>query len=195
MRGRDQPERLNRIVLSIVGLVLIALAAYGLLRSFGALGEDQAEAPVLTRGVKDFLDRNAEWFWPVVAAVALIRAYLADRWLKAQIRPVPTVRDVELARGPQGDYTRLRASGAVQALAADIEDDPGVRSANARLVSGRPDPELDVTVDLFEDADVSAVRRRVEQDVLRRFRGAIEADRLTTRILLRPAEPARRSVE
>ena len=83
---------------------------------------------------------------------------------------------------------------ATSALARDIEDYPGVRSVSARLVGDHPVPEVAITVDVHDDADVAAVRRRIEEHALVRFRGALELTKLRSQIHMRLADRAGRSV-
>ena len=85
-------------------------------------------------------------------------------------------------------------TGATAALARDIEDYPGVRSARARLVSDHPSPEVEVTVDVHDDADVPGIRRRIEEHALARFRSALELQELRSQVHVRLAERAGRTV-
>jgi hypothetical protein len=188
---RRGPDRLNAAVLTVLALVLLAAGGYGLARGYGAFGDARAGDPVLTDDVRRFVSRNSDWFWPLAAVLSLLVAWLGLRWLVAQLS-TPTVGHLPVrADGP--GHTDLLASGATSALAGDIEEYPGVRSASARLVGDHP-PEVSVTVDVHDDADIAAVRRRIEEHALVRFRTALELTKLRTEIHLRLAERAGRSV-
>ena len=189
---RRGPDRLNSTVLTLLALVLLAVGGYGLARGYGAFGDARAADPVLEDDVRDFVSRNADWFWPLAAVVSLLVAWLGLRWLLAQIS-TPTVSRLPVrADGP--GHTELVASGATAALARDIDDYPGVRSARARLVSDYPSPEVEVTVDVHDDADVPALRRRIEEHALGRFRSALELQELRSQVHVRLAERAGRTV-
>ena len=84
-------ERLNRVLLTIVGLLLVAAGIYTLLRSWGALGDAAAAEPLFTANARDWVQRNEEWFWPVMAGVSTLVALLALRWLLAQLRTTAKV--------------------------------------------------------------------------------------------------------
>ncbi|HTJ76459.1 MAG TPA: hypothetical protein VL337_13970 [Acidimicrobiales bacterium] len=183
-RGAD---RLNGAVLTLLGVALVAVGAYGLARGYGAFGDARAHDPVLTDDVRAFVARNAGWFWPVAAMAAVLVAWLGLRWLLAQLTPTGVARLRVRADGP--GRTELVASGATAALAADIEGYPGVRGARARMVADHPAPEVAVTVDVADDADVAALRRRVEEHAVPRFRAALELGELRTNLHLRLAEP------
>jgi hypothetical protein len=186
------PDRLNAAVLTVAALVLLALGGYGLARGYGAFGDARAVDPVLTDEVRRFVSRNSDWFWPLAAVLSLLVAWLGLRWLVAQLS-TPTVSHLPVrADGP--GRTDLLASGATSALGRDIEEYPGVRSASARLIGDHPVPEVSVTVDVHDDADIAAVRRRIEEHALVRFRTALELTKLRSEIHLRLAERAGRSV-
>jgi hypothetical protein len=186
------PDRLNATVLTVLALAIIGAGVYGLARGYGVFGDARAADPVLGDDVRDFVARNAGWFWPVAAVVSLLLAWLGLRWLVAQITS-PAVHDLQVrADGP--GRTELVASGATTALARDIEDYPGVRSARARMVSDHPAPEVEVTVDVHDDADVPGLRRRIEEHALARFRTALDLADLRARVHVRLAERAGRTV-
>ena len=189
---RRRPDRLNSTVISLLGLLLLGLGAYGLARGYGAFGDGRARDPVLGDKVRDFVSRNEDWFWPVAAAVSLLLAWLALRWLLAQIH-TPTVSHLPVpADGP--GRTDLIASGATAALAHDIETYPGVRAARARMTDDDPSPEVEITVDVHDDADTVDVRRRIEEHALARFVTALEIQEVRPKLHFRLAEPAGRSV-
>lgn len=189
---RRGPDRLNSAVLSVLALALMGVGAYGLARGYGAFGDRRADDPILSEDVRDAVTRNGDWFWPIAAVVALLLAWLGLRWLLAQLS-TPTVSRLPVrADGP--GHTELASAGATAALARDIEEYQGVRAAHARLVGDDPVPEVEVTVDVHDDADVPGVRRRIEEHALARFRSALELSKLRSTVHIRLAERAGRTV-
>ncbi len=189
---RRGPDRLNTTLLTVLALGLIGAGAYGLARGYGAFGDARAADPVLGDDVRDLVSRNADWFWPLGAVLSLLVAWLGLRWLLAQIATPTVTRLPVRADGP--GRTELSASGATAALARDIEDYEGVRGARARLVNDHPSPEVEVTVDVHDDADVAALRRRIEEHALTRFQTALELQHLRSKVHVRLAERAGRTV-
>lgn len=189
---RKSPDRLNATVLSLVALVLLGVGGYGLARGFGRFGDARATDPVLGDDTRAFVARNANWFWPLAAVVAVLVAWLGLRWLLAQLHSPASARLPVRAEGP--GRTELVASAAAVALANDIDGYPGVRRASARIVADHPSPEVDITVDVFDDVDLRTVRRRIEEHALPRFRTALELTELRSRLHVRLTEPAGRSV-
>jgi hypothetical protein len=187
------PDRLNTAVLSLVALVLVGAGAYGLARGYDAFGPRRAVDAVLGDGVREFVAANEDWFWPVAAAVSLFVAWLGFRWLVAQVR-TPAVSRLRVGGDPHRGTTELSAPGAAAALAGDIETYAGVRSAGARVVAGGAEPAVDVIIDVHDDADVAAVRTRVEEHALPRLASALEVPHLRARVHLRLAEASPRVV-
>ncbi|HSS09895.1 MAG TPA: hypothetical protein VLL25_08430, partial [Acidimicrobiales bacterium] len=58
-----RPDRLNRLGLLLLGLLLVAAGGYGLARSYGALGHGRQHDPVLIAGLRSFIAENRGWFW------------------------------------------------------------------------------------------------------------------------------------
>lgn len=189
---RRHPDRLNAVVLTVLALALLVVGGYGLARGYGAFGDTRAREPVLTDDLRNYVSRNANWFWPLAAVLAVLVAWLGLRWLLAQIHAPAVSRLPVSADGP--GHTELVASGATAALARDIEEYSGVRGARARMVDDHPSPEVELTVDVADDADVGSVRQRIEEHALPRFRTALEVGEVRSRLHVRLAGPATRTV-
>lgn len=174
-------DRVNRAVLLLLGLALLSAGGYGLARGFYAFGDAEADGPLLLPNFRDFVARNSGWFWPAVAVGALVVAYLAFRWLRAQFPAFQSVGHLDLTRGSTRGATTLRASGATNAVAADLERHLSVVSAKARLISDHPVPELDLRVEVVENSDLMDVRRYIEH-VLERFRRMTQAQEVEARL-------------
>jgi hypothetical protein len=184
--------RTNRIALLVVGLILLAGGTAALLAGLGAFGARRADQPVFSDGLVRFADRNAAWFWPVVAMVAVIVGLLALWWLLLQARR-NRVGDLDLERDHSHGRTRLGAAAFTDAVADEIESYRGVAGASARLLGTSADPRLSLRVYLDGRVDLGEVLRRIEAEALAHARAALSADQLPTRIeLVVPRHPASR---
>lgn len=190
---RRGPDSLNRGVLTLVSLVLIGGGAYGLARGYEAFGSDAAAEPLLVDSVRRWVGDNENWFWPVVALVGVTVSLLSLRWLLAQFR-FPRIGELDLTREGSLGTTRLRASGAAGALADDVESYLGVRSASARIVDDGECPDVDLRVEVHDDADVAALRSRIEEHALPRFSRALEVEAVEARVHLQLVGPGERVV-
>lgn len=186
-------DRLNRTIVTVVALLLVAAGAYGLLRGFGAFGEDQEADPLLTTDVREFFADN-EWIWGVVLALALVVAYIAWRWLKLQLLPSPSLSSLAVTDGEEG-RTDLAASAVAEAVTRDLEADPDITSARVRMTGNQREAGLDVRAGVASGADPAAVRRRIEGPILERARSALQRDDLGAVLRLRLGGTAVRRVE
>lgn len=190
---RRGPDRLNRLLLVLVSLALLALGAYGLARGYDAFGADQADEPLLVEPVRNWVGRNGNVFWPLVFVVSVVLAYLSLRWLVAQFSS-PRLTEIDLTGDSSNGSTRLRAAGAAQALAEDIEGYREVSSATARVVSDGERPEVDVKVEVHDDADLPALRDKIEEQALPRFSRALEVPAVTANVVMHLVGPSERAV-
>jgi hypothetical protein len=186
---RDAVERLNASMLTLLGLVLVAAGGYGLARSYGAFGADPADEPVLDEPARDLVSHNAGWFWPLAALTSMLLAYLGMRWLLAQLRSGHISR-LDLTEDRAPGTTVVRATSAADALARDVGRYPGVRWARARLLRDGARPDVDLEVEVSEDAEVAEVRRRIESHAVPRLRQALEVEDLRARVRFRLSEAA-----
>lgn len=190
---RRDPDRLNRVLLFVLSLALIGAGGYTLARGADTFGAEAADEAVLLESVRDYVSRNQNLFWPVVFAVSVVVAVVSLLWLRAQFRS-SKLTELDLTEDEQRGSTRLRAAGASQALATDVEDYFGVSSASARLLADGDRPELDLRVDVNDDVDVPALRARIEEQALRRFCQALEVPDVDARLYLRLTGPGQRVV-
>jgi hypothetical protein len=176
------PDRLNRLALLALGLMLLAAGAYGIARSFGAVGDTKANGPVLLESVRTFVGRHAAWFWPVSFVVALLLAYLGYRWLKAQLipggrRPTYHVADAH-------DELVLTAAALEDAVASDLDEDHRVIAASARITEFGDTPSLKVTMTIRDDVAFQELKHDYETRNLESARSALDASNIRSKVTL-----------
>jgi hypothetical protein len=187
-------DRANRLVGTIVALVLIAVGALGLLRSYGIIFDDEAmDDPVLLRQVRDFVADNDAWFWWAAFVLALVLAYIGWRWLRVQLLPSPSLNQLTVAQTESG-HTTLPTGALADAVTRQLEDDPELTGARVRVVGSERSPALDVRASVADGADLEGVRRRVEGEAVGSTRGALERQDLTARVRYRLGDPTARVV-
>lgn len=184
-------DRVNRILLTMLGLLLLVGGVTGLAAGLGGLGDDIAERAVATNDTSDWLDRNG-WFWWALAGLALLVGVLAVWWLLAQLR-VARVGRVALEPESSDGYTELSGGALSAAVAADVERLPGVRRATTSVTGGREAPHVGVTADLDETARLPEVRMLVERETVPRLRHALGGE-TPVDVRLRLAPQSRRRV-
>jgi len=176
-------DRVNRSVLTLIGLLLLVGGGLGLARSYGAFGRHASTRQVISPQEYRWVGHNAGWFWPAVAVVSLLLALYGLRWAIAQIR-TDRVGELELESGSTGGSTRLSTSAVGSAVSSEIEGYEGVSRATARFVASASEPSLQVTVGLENGADVGAVRQRIEGEAVAHARQAVGEPALPVRIAL-----------
>ncbi len=198
MMSADQPRStpvthplhgVNRAVLLVLALLLVAAGVLALLVGIGQLVLDPGSSLVPAEAV-DWLTARP-WLWWVGAGVALLLALLGLWWLVPQLR-TERVASVDLAEtGAGGGITQVRSAGITEAVEDDAESIAGVARAHAR-VAGERTTRVELTVALTEDADVPRVRRAIEEQTVAHLRTALDAPDLPVHVELRAgAQPAR----
>ena len=174
----------NRIVLAVLGLLLLAAGGLGLARGIGTFGARRAESPVLPEAVRTFPD-GRPWFWWAVVGVLLLIAVLALGWLLAQLKMTRSTARLDQTTDAQDGYTTLHAGALTKAVEDDAIGIPGVAKASAN-VHDLQRQELSLRVDLADSADIDTVRARLENEVVAHLREAVSQPDFPVSIELRP---------
>ena len=180
-------DGVNRVVLLILALLLLAAGVLALLVGFNLflLAPDSAVLP----GSATSWVSQQPWFWWVAAAVGLVIALLALRWLVAQLT-TDGVGSLDLTHGSgQGGRVTVRSSGVTEAVEDDAESVLGVERASARM-AGHDAHRLELTVTLSSDADIPRVRRELEDRTVAHVRQALDDPSLPVQLELRPSAHA-----
>lgn len=179
----SRPGRLNRTLLLLLGLVGLATGAGGLGVATGRLPGPAADEPVLPGPVLDRL-LGLAWLPWATAALGLVVALLALRWLLAQL-PRRTGSERVVLPAPEGrGVTRLDGSVVADAVERDVEAYAGVRSAHAVVSGGRTGSRLVLSLVVDPGTDVRALQGRVRQHAQARLARALGAEQVTSRVLV-----------
>lgn len=171
----------NRTLLALLGLVLLAAGGLGLAYSFGAFGTGQR--PVLPQPVRDYA-RDQGWFWWAVAGACLLLALLGLWWLLAQLR-TDRVSRLDLTTDDRDGLTTVHAGAVTDAVETEVAGLRGVAGASASLIERRG-RRLTLSVDLAEYADIAEVRQAIEDRVVAHARQALDDPDLLVDVELRP---------
>ena len=174
---------INRVVLIVLGLLLLAVGALGLALSIGIFGSRRATDPVLPQSVSTF-PHGRPWFWWALAGVLLVIAVLSLLWLLTQFTTDRATRLDRTADAREG-YTTLRASALTDAVEDEASGITGVTDASATVYE-RHGQQVFLRVGLDADADIAEVRTRLEHDVVPHIREGVGIPRLPVIIELRP---------
>jgi hypothetical protein len=180
MSSPNRPARLNRAMLALSGVLLLAAGAFALANYFGFLRVRNPGAPLVPG-----TERPPTWVFYVVAAGAVLLGLLALRWLVAQATRRPKTSTWELHQRPDQGTTRLDADIATRPLIDEIEAIPGVDWASGSLSGHRQDAVLYLVVGAERGADLAEIRQRIERDAVPRLRQALDLDTLPSEVEFR----------
>ncbi|MFD3549475.1 alkaline shock response membrane anchor protein AmaP [Streptomyces sp. NPDC058655] len=133
----------NRIVLALVGLVLLAAGAAVLTASWPFGGR---HAPLLTAAARQRHWHTEGWRWWAVAAALALCVLLALWWLLSQLRR-PRLQAVVVDTG-DGAFAVLRGRALEEAVAAEAGALDGVARCRVALRGRRGAPALRVALEL-----------------------------------------------
>jgi hypothetical protein len=177
MSAPNRPARLNRSLLAVIGVLLLAGGAFVLLTGLGVLHVRPAAAALVTTSAQPL-----DWVPYIATVAAIVLGLLCLRWLAAQGLRRPKTGTWHLARDRDHGDTRLSAAIATDPLVTDIEGYPGVSGASASLTGGRANPRLYVTVAADPEVDLGSLRGQIAEHAVGRLRQALELDHLPAQI-------------
>jgi hypothetical protein len=176
----NRPARLNRTLLALVGLVLLAAGGFAVATHFGKLTLLASDAP-LTPGTAT----PPTWVWYVAAVVAIVLGLLLLRWLAAQLTRKPKTHTWRFETNLDRGRTELAAGTAVAPFLAEVETYPGVHAAHATLAGTHDNPALALVLSAEQDGEPTTIRERIETHGLPRLRQALDLDTLPVTIEFR----------
>lgn len=174
---------INRVVLAVLGLLLLAAGGLGLALSLEVFGTRRATYPVLPQEVSTFPD-GRPWFWWAVAGGLLLIAVLALLWLLIQFKTDRTTR-LDRTTNARDGYTTLHAGALTNAIEDEALGITGVTNASAN-VHERRGQHVFLSVELADSADIDQVRTRLENDVVPHLREGVGDASFPVTIELRP---------
>ncbi|WYB38774.1 alkaline shock response membrane anchor protein AmaP [Streptomyces sp. GD-15H] len=177
----------NRVLLGIVGLLLVALGGSVLAIGLGAPAPSwwlhHGRHDVLLDDAERTRWRDAGWWWPVVIAALAVLVLLLLWWLVAVVRRRrPAEVFVDTGDG-EGAVLRGRALEAVLAEEADRLD--GVDQAHVRLTGRRGAPRTRVRLRLEPHVDPGTALNTLTTGALAHAREAAGLTTLPAEVRLR----------
>ena len=185
-------DRLNRIVLWVVGAVLVAASVLGLLAQDGVLDLDEPSR--IYTDVQREIDDRPELWWTIVIAACAVLLVLGILWARRQLvrRGGTGISTTTLQRTRRGDLT-VEPVAVARAVETDLTRIPGVVDSRVRLLELGDTTELRARLQLARHVDLDTVRDGIGS-VLDRMKGAVGAKEVKARVRLDLAEAERSRV-
>ncbi|MEJ1200215.1 MULTISPECIES: alkaline shock response membrane anchor protein AmaP [unclassified Streptomyces] len=177
----------DRVLLGLVGLVLLALGGSVLAIGFGAPAPSwwlhDGPHDVLLGDAERTRWRDAGWWWPVVIAALAVLLLLALWWLVAVVRRRRLAEVLVDTGDGEGAALRGRALEAVLAQEADRVD--GVERAKVRLIGRRTAPATRIRLLLAPHVDPGTALNDLTAHALTHARASANLENLPAEVHLR----------
>jgi hypothetical protein len=186
-------RRPNRVVLTVLAILLVALGAFLLLAAEGVVALDQP-ADVYRRTAAGAADYPAAWLLGLIVGglvVAVLGLWLVARQFRW--RPGGRLDTVVVQRADHG-RTTLQAAAAADAAAADLRRRPPITGSAVRMVTFGSRPRLYVDLDVAAETDVHRALETAEESY-QRLAGVLGVDAVSVDTRLRPTAPDRARVQ
>ncbi|MFF9621108.1 alkaline shock response membrane anchor protein AmaP [Streptomyces griseosporeus] len=180
----------NRVLIGVVGLVLLALGGAVLAVGLGASPPSWwihgGPHDVLLSRAERTRWRDEAWWWPVVIAVLAVLVLLALWWLTAVLRR-RRLTEVLVDSG-DGAGAQLRGRALESVLAGEAGTLDGVQRAHVRLTGRRSAPEARVRLQLEPHVDPGTALHGLTTEALAHARGSAGLAALPTEVRLKAAK-------
>ena len=166
----------NRVLWSIIGVLLLAAGVAGVLLSQGWLSNVDRQQPLLTTRMIDWWNAHSSLAAGLTIAGGLLAAVLGFLLVRAQMRgrggaPMRDLafgtHETTASEGLDTGRTKVSSSALHHALERDLITDRNVRRAAVRLSGPSNHPELLVRLAVTPDADIARVAGHLEGAVQR----------------------------
>ena len=171
MRGRA-----NRTRLAVVGIILLLVVAWFMLVRFNVASswgwwQPEPDAPIADVP-KAWRTDHASWALLIVGVLAAVIGLI---WLLRQFSSSNRAHSYSISHETNHGSTVLSTDALGRAIEEQIEEFPGVSSANVRFFGAHVAPEMMVQIDLDDRADVRKLVNWLESEVARDVETALDA--------------------
>jgi hypothetical protein len=166
-------DRTNRFALTLFGLLVLAAGAAAMTASVGGFGTALARHVLFANQASSYIGTNGTWVWATAAFICLLLFLAALRWLLVLLISTDRVGDITVPGSKDHGTTTLPPAALTGALAGEIETYHGVDAAKGRIIGDAADPQIVIAVTAAQNADLPALRRRLETQALTHARQAL----------------------
>ena len=166
-------DRINRLALTLLGLLALLAGAAALTASASGFGTTFAHHALFANHVSTYIGQHGTWLWAATAFICLLILLAALRWLAALLISTDRAGDLTVAGSTKHGSTKLQPPALTGALSREIATYYGVDTAKGRIIGDASDPQLVITVTATQTADLAALHQRVEGQALTHARQAL----------------------
>ena len=134
-------DRTNRVMVTLFGLLLLAVGAAAMAASTGVFGATFSRQALLANRVSAYFGNHGGWLWPAIAGGCVLIALACLRWMLALLASTDRAGDIIIGRSTHEGTTILRPTALVDALTSEVSAYHGVDSAKGRVIGDGRDPK------------------------------------------------------
>jgi uncharacterized membrane protein len=183
-------DRINRFMLSLIGLIALALGVGGILAAAGVFGHHFQHQQLFANPFSRYVGHHGVWLWPAIAAVTLILVLLALRWLLRLLFSTDRAGGITLGGGTgrtrepgqTAGQTTMTATALAQAVTTEINGYHGVTGVKARILGDPHHPTLAIEVTSSRRAELRPLIERIETQAITHARTALEQPDLPVKL-------------
>lgn len=165
-------DRINRVMLTLFGLLVLAAGGTAMAGSTGLFGESVPRQTLLANRVSAYFGSHGGWLWPAVAVGCVLVGLACLRWMLTLLASTDRAGDIVIGSSTDEGTTILRPVALVDALTSEVGAYHGVDSAKGRIIGDGRDPEVVLTVITGHAADLQALHHRIETEAFAHVRQA-----------------------
>ena len=182
-------DRTNRFMISLIGLMALALGVGGLLAAGGVFGHHFQHQQLTANRFSRYVGHHGVWLWPAIAAVTFVLVLLALRWLLRLLFSTDRAGGVTITTtgkkredGQTAGQTTMTPAALVQAVTTEIQTYHGVTGAKGRILGDPHQPTLAIEVTASRRAELRPLIERIETQAISHARTALEQPDLPVKL-------------
>ena len=166
---------MNRVLWTVIGVLVLAAGVLGLLAGFGVLSSVDKSRTVLTQGMANTWNGNRSLSLAITIVVGVVLVLLGILLLRSMLRRPggASMDDLHIQQPETGEPAPAQRHGSTdvasralrQAFEEDLEGDQQVRRAAVRLTGPTDHPQLLVRLAVTQDADIARLAGHLDEAV------------------------------
>ncbi len=175
-------DRTNRFALTLFGLLILIIGAAAMAASVGVFGTKFEHHTMFANQVSAYIGKHGIWVWPAAAAVCLVLALLALRWILVLLISTDRAGDIPIPVADRDGTTIMAPAALTGALTREISTYHGVDAARSRIIGDPKAPHIVLEVTATQAASVHELQQRIETEAVAHARQALSDDHLPVRL-------------
>ena len=127
-------DRFNRFALTVFGLLILIIGAAAMAASVGVFGKTFAKHTLFANQGSSYIGHHGVWVWIIAAAVCLVIALLALRWIVVLLVSTDRAGDIPIPVANRDRTTILQPAALTGALTREISTYHGVDATRSRII-------------------------------------------------------------